>query len=80
MSFTTCNKVRIAVAIAGNLFLLGFLLQTPRLFFEADYPVLTTLLSGSGLVTMVLSPLLMLVTAALALIPSVSRRLELCNH
>jgi hypothetical protein len=80
MSFITCNKVRIAVAVAGSLFLLGILLQTPRLFFEADYPVLTTLLSGFGLVTMLLSPLLMLVTATLVLIPGISRRLELCNH
>jgi hypothetical protein len=80
MSLLTCNKVRIAVGIAGSLFLLGFVLQAPRLFFEAEFPILTTLLSGSGLVAMVISPLLMLVTAMLALIPGVSRRLALCNH
>jgi len=80
MSLINCNKVRIAVAVAGGLFLLGLVLQTPRLLLETDYPVLTTLLSGSGLFAMVLSPLLMLVTATLALIPGISRRLELCNH
>jgi hypothetical protein len=80
MSTLTCNKVRIVVAIAGSLFVMGFVLQAPRLFFEAEFPILITLLSGSGLVAMVMSPLIMLVTAMLALIPGVSRRLDLCNH
>lgn len=80
MSLLTCNKVRIAVAIAGSLFVLGLVLQAPRLLFEAEFPILTTLLSGLGLFTMVTSPLTILVTAMLALIPGVSRRLDLCNH
>jgi hypothetical protein len=80
MSLLNCKKVRIAVAVAGSLFILGLVLQTPRLFIAADFPILTTLLSGSGLLAMVLSPLIMLATAMLALIPGVSRRLELCNH
>jgi len=80
MSLLTCHKVRIAVAIAGFLFVAGIALQAPRLFLEADFPVLTTLLSGSGLFAMLLSPLIMLATATLALIPGISRRLEFCNH
>lgn len=80
MSLLTCHKVRIAVAIAGSLFFLGLALQIPRLFFEADFPILTTLLSGSGLFAMVLSPLLMLLIAALAMIPGISRQLELCER
>jgi hypothetical protein len=80
MSLLTCNKVRIAVTIAGSLFVLGFVLQAPRLFFETEFAILTTLLSGLGLFTMVISPLTILVTAMLALIPGVSRRLDLCNH
>ena len=80
MSLMTCNKVRIAVAVAGGLFFLGLALQTPRFLFEADFPILTTLLSGSGLFAMVLSPLIMLLTGALAMIPGISRRLDLCNH
>ena len=80
MSLLTCNKVRIAVAVAGSLFILGLALQTPRMLMASDFPILTTLLSGLGLFTMVISPLIMLVTAILALIPRVSRRLELCNH
>lgn len=80
MSLLNCKKVRIAVAVAGSLFILGLALQTPRLFIAADFPILTTLLSGSGLLAMVLSPLIMLATAILAIIPGVSRRLDLCNH
>jgi uncharacterized membrane protein YdjX (TVP38/TMEM64 family) len=80
MSLLTCHKVRIAVAVAASLFVLGLALQAPRLFFQSDFPALTTLLSGSGLFAMLLSPLIMLVTATLALIPGISRRLEICNH
>ena len=80
MSLLNCNKVRIAVAVAGSLFVLGLALQTPRTFIASDFPILATLLSGLGLFTMVISPLIMLVTAILALIPGVSRRLDLCNH
>ena len=80
MSLLTCQKVRLAVAVAGSLFFLGLMLQAPRLFFDADFPVLTTLLSGSGLFAMVLSPIIMLLTAALAMIPGISRRLELCER
>jgi uncharacterized membrane protein YdjX (TVP38/TMEM64 family) len=80
MSLLNCKKVRIAVAVAGSLFILGLVLQTPRLFIAADFPILTTLLSGSGLFAMVLSPLIMLATAILAIIPGVARKLELCNR
>ena len=80
MSLRTCHKVRTAVMIAGVLFVLGITLQAPRLFFETSFPVLSTLLSGTGLLAMLLSPLIMIVTAILGLIPSISRRLGLCNH
>jgi uncharacterized membrane protein YdjX (TVP38/TMEM64 family) len=80
MSLINCNKIRIAVTVAGSLFILGLVLQTPRLFIAADFPILTTLLSGSGLFAMVLSPLIMLATAILAIIPGVARKLELCNR
>lgn len=80
MSLLTCKKVRFAVAIAGVLFVLGIVLQAPRLLFDGEYAVITTLLSGSGLAAMVLSPVIMLVIGVLAMIPGVSRQLELCNH
>lgn len=80
MSLLTCHKIRVAVAIAGSLFFLGLALQTPRLFFEADFPVLTTLFSGSGLFVMLLSPIIMFAIALLAIIPGISRRLELCER
>lgn len=80
MSLLTCQKIRFAVTTAGVLFVLGLVLQVPRMFFETDFPVLSTLLSGTGLVAMLLSPAIMLAIATLALIPGISRRLEFCNH
>jgi uncharacterized membrane protein YdjX (TVP38/TMEM64 family) len=80
MSLLTCQKFRVAVVVAASLFFLGLVLQTPRLLFEADFPVITTLLSGSGLFAMLLSPVIMLTIAVLAIIPGISRRLELCEH
>ena len=80
MSLLTCQKFRVAVVVAASLFFLGLALQTPRLFFEADFPIITTLLSGSGLFAMLLSPVIMLTIAVLAIIPGISRRLELCEH
>lgn len=80
MSLLTCKKVRFTVALAGSLFILGLLLQTPRVVFEADFPLLTTLLSGTGLFAMVLSPVMMVSIGLLALVPGVARQLELCDH
>lgn len=80
MSLLTCQKFRFAVATAGVLFILGLVLQIPRLLFETDFAVLSTLLSGTGLLAMLLSPAIMLAVATLALIPGISRRLEFCNH
>lgn len=80
MNLLTCKNVRITVAVAAVLFVLGFVLQTPRLFLGTNFPAIATLLSGTGLLAMIISPLLMLGLAILALIPGLSRRLELCDH
>jgi hypothetical protein len=80
MSLLNCKKIRYAVASAGILFILGIALQTPRLMFGGEYAILTTLLSGSGLAAMVLSPAIMLIVGVLAMIPGVSRQLAMCNH
>lgn len=80
MNLFTCEKLRLAVVVAGALLLMGFVLQVPRALVGADLPLSTTLLSGVGLAAVVLSPLLMLTTAVLALLPGVSGRLGLCNR
>ena len=80
MSVFTCKNIRLAVAFAGSLFVLGLMLQVPRVWFDANFPVFTTLLSGTGLLAMLLSPLMMMTLGALALIPGVARRLDHCTH
>ena len=80
MSRVHCKLLRRTVAIAAALLLVGIALQAPRLVLDGQYPLLTTLLSGTGLVAVVLSPILMLATALLTLIPRVARDLELCEH
>ncbi|MCB1774646.1 MAG: hypothetical protein KDI88_13605 [Gammaproteobacteria bacterium] len=80
MSLINCKVLRFVVMTAAGLFILGLALQLPRLVFAGDFPVLTTLLSGTGLLAMVLSPILMLGIAVLVLLPKVSRSLELCQH
>lgn len=74
-----CKKLRLTVLLALGLFILGFALQAPRFLLDG-HASLVTLLSGIGLVSMVASPFLMLSVALLSLVPSISRRLELCEH
>lgn len=80
MNIFDCKKLRFAVVGVVALFALGLALQLPRMLFGADVPVLTTLFSGIGLAAVSLSPVVMLVTALLALLPGAARRLALCEH
>lgn len=80
MSVFTCENLRTAVITAALLFVAGLLLQLPRALFGTEVPLLTTLLSGIGLAAMVASPMVMLLTALVASLPPVSRRLETCNR
>ena len=80
MSKINCRVIRSTVFIAALLLIVGIALQAPRLLLDGQLPVLTTLLSGTGLLAMVLSPVVMVTTAILTLIPSIARDLELCEH
>ena len=80
MSKFNCKLLRRTVAIAAALLFVGIALQAPRLLLDGQYPLVTTLLSGTGLLAVVLSPMLMLATALLTLIPRVAKDLELCEH
>lgn len=80
MSFINCKNVRSIVGVAGALFALGIVLQFPRVLIGSEFPSLSVLLSGAGLLSMLVSPLLMISTALLALFPGVSRQLRLCEH
>lgn len=79
MSLMSCKVIRLTAVLAFGLFVLGFVLQLPRILgFEIN--TLITLLSGLGLVAITISPLLIISVTVLSLFPSVSRRLNLCNH
>ncbi|MCB1801549.1 MAG: hypothetical protein KDI82_07680 [Gammaproteobacteria bacterium] len=80
MNIFDCKKLRLAVVGAIALFAVGLTLQLPRMLFGADVPVLTTLFSGIGLAAVSLSPVVMLGTALLALLPGAAQRLALCER
>lgn len=80
MSKINCKFLRRSVIIAAVLLLLGIALQAPRLLLDGQFPLAATLLSGTGLLAMVLSPVLMVTTAVLTMIPGIAKELELCEH
>lgn len=75
-----CRSLRVTVAIAAGLLFLGVALQAPRLLLDGQYASLTTFLSGTGLLAMVLSPVLMVTTAVITLVPAIAKNLALCEH
>lgn len=79
MSLINCRNLRFSVIFAFALVVSGLGLQIPRALF-VDAPGLITLLSGLGLLATVLSPLLLIVTMLVSLLPGASRRLDTCNH
>lgn len=80
MNIINCRKLRLAVTVAVGLFILGVLLQVPRLALPTDFATLTTLFSGTGLLAMVLSPVLLVLVTVVSLFPGISRQLHLCEH
>ena len=80
MTLMTCKRLRAAVVVALGLFALGLTLQAPRFLLPEDATMITTLLSGVGLLAIIFSPILMILAAALSLLPRVSRKLFLCEH
>lgn len=79
MSLINCKKLRLFVVAAFALFLLGIVLQVPRMVL-GEPTSLITLLSGMGLLAVVLSPIVMIIVSLLSLFPGASRKLNLCNH
>lgn len=81
MSVINCKNLRLTVVFAAVLFVFGFILQTPRMLPLAnEYPVVVALFSGAGLLAMLLSPLLMILSAVIVLFPAAARQLDLCRH
>lgn len=78
MSLMNCKKLRFLVMLAFALFILGAILQVPRMLFEPSS--LVTLLSGVGLLAVIVSPVVLIFTTVLSLVPGLSQRLKVCNH
>lgn len=78
MSLMNCKKLRFLVMLAFGLFIAGIVLQVPRMLFETTS--LVTLISGVGLLAVIVSPLLLVSTTVISLLPGLSQRLKLCNH
>jgi hypothetical protein len=79
MLLMDCKKFRFFVILSLALFVLGLALQLPRAL-SGEVTSLTTLLSGLGLLSIVLSPVVIIAITLLSLFPATSRRLDLCNH
>jgi hypothetical protein len=80
MSIFNCKSMRAAVILGVFLFILGLLFQIPPLFFRdsAIFPVV--IVSFLGLAAMAISITILLLTACVALLPAVNRRLDACQH
>ena len=75
-----CTTMRATVVLAAVLFLGGFFLQLPAVLAAVHVELSPTILSAFGLVFMVLSLVVLLVTAAVSLLPPVRDRLHNCQH
>ena len=76
----TCQSLRLTVGLAVLTFVVGVLLQAPTLIFPADAIFSTVMISFVGLIAMALAMLVLLLTATATLLPSVRKRLSLCQH
>lgn len=79
MSLVNCKKMRYFVITAFVLFVLGLFLQLPRVLSD-EISNFTTLLSGLGLLAILLSPMVIISITLVSLFPNASRFFHLCNH
>ena len=76
----TCHSLRITVSTALLMFVLGALLQAPPRIFPPDAIFSSVIISFVGLAAMALAMLVLLLSAAVTLLPQVRKRLSLCQH
>jgi hypothetical protein len=72
--------MRTAVLTAGALLLLALLLLSPALFMSEPIPHTLMLLVYPGFAALIMSPLVLVATALISLVPSVNERLQNCQH
>ena len=80
MSAFSCKSMRTAVMSAGALLLLAILLLSPVIFLSKPLPQNLVVLIYPGFAALLMSPLVLLVTAFVSLIPAVNARLQNCQH
>lgn len=76
----TCNSMRTAIIIAGSLLALAILLLSPVVLLSKPLAYPVYLLVYPGFAALILSPLVLLATALVTLLPSVNNQLQNCQH
>ena len=80
MLIVNCKSMRLAVTLAAGLFAVGVIFQVPALLAQGNSAFALVILSFLGLAAMALGLTTILLTAAMALLPAVSKRLDACQH
>ncbi len=80
MSLISCKTMRTAVFLAGGLLLLAILLLSPVILMAKPVPHALILLVYPGFAALLMSPIVLMATAFTSLLPSVSARLQNCQH
>lgn len=80
MSVFACRSMRTAVLLAGALLLLAILLLSPVIFLSRPIPHHLVVLVYPGFAALVMSPVVLVLTALTSLIPAVNARLQNCQH
>ena len=80
MQMLTCKVMRSVVVVAAVMFSFGALMQLPAIVSWLQPQFSIAFLSYIGLVLMLMSPLILLVSAVVFSIPVVSHKLDSCQH
>ncbi len=80
MATFTCNSMRTTIILSGSLLLLAILFLLPVILLPKPLPELVSILVYPGFGALILSPLVLLVTALISLLPSVNVQLQNCQH
>ncbi len=76
----TCQSMRTAIIIAGSLLAVAILLLLPVIILPKPLPYPVVLFVYPGFAALILSPLVLLATAVVSLVPSVNSQLHNCQH
>ena len=72
--------MRTAILVAGGLLILAILLFSPVILLAKPLPYAVTLFVYPGFAALILSPVILIVTALTSLLPSVNAQLQNCQH